>query len=87
MSEVISSFKSLRAGAQVFTLPMLFLCLIVHISWSGKSLQLLCILPFNILCLSAIMIMFVYVGGYYGLSESGRCVVGKIVPSRLSCSL
>ena len=27
--------------------------------WSGKSLQLLCILPFGILCLSAIRIMFV----------------------------
>ena len=27
--------------------------------WSGKSLQLLCILPFGILCLSAIRMRFV----------------------------
>ena len=59
MSEVISSFMSLRAGSQVFALLMLFLCGILHTMWSGKSLQLLCILPFGILCLSAIRIMFV----------------------------
>ena len=51
MSEVISSFKSLRAGSQVFALLMLFLCVILHRStmWSGKSLQMLCILPFGML--------------------------------------
>ena len=27
--------------------------------WSGKSLQFLCILPFGMLCLSAISMMFV----------------------------
>ena len=27
--------------------------------WSGKSLQLICILPFGMLCLSAISMMFV----------------------------
>ena len=27
--------------------------------WSGKSLQLLCIFPFGMLCLSAISMMFV----------------------------
>ena len=59
MSEVISSFKSLRAGSQVFALIMLFLCVIVHTMWSGKSLQLLCIFPFGMLCLSAISLMFV----------------------------
>ena len=59
MSEVISSFKSLTAGSQVFALPMLSLCVIVHIMWSDKSLQLLCILPFGMLCLSAISMMFV----------------------------
>ena len=59
MSEVISSFKSLRAGSQVFALLMLFLCAILHTMWSGKSLQLLCILPFGVLCLSAISLMFV----------------------------
>ena len=59
MSEVISSFNILRAGSQVFALLMLFLCVILHTMWSGKSLQLLCILPFGMLCLSAISIMFV----------------------------
>ena len=59
MSEVISSFKSLRAGSQVFALLMLFLCVILHDMWSGKSLQLSCILPFCMLCLSAISMMFV----------------------------
>ena len=52
-------FKSLRAGSQVFALRMLFLCVILHTMWSGKSLQLLCIFPFGMLCLSAISMMFV----------------------------
>ena len=46
MSEVISLFRSLRDGSQVFALLMLFLCVILHTMWSGKSMQLLCILPF-----------------------------------------
>ena len=33
--------------------------LIVHALWSGKSMQLLCILPFGMLCLSTINMMFV----------------------------
>ena len=81
MSEVISSFKSLRGGSHVYVLLMLFLCLILHTIWSGKSLQLLCILPFGMLCLSAISMIFflnyvgrVYVGRYGGLSENGLCV-------------
>ena len=61
MSEVISSFKSLRSGSQVFALLMLFLWVILHTMWSGKSLQLLCILPFTMLCLSAISMMFVQI--------------------------
>ena len=59
MSEVISPFRSLRAGSQVFALLMLFLCVILHTTWSGKRLQLLCIFPFGMLCLSAISMMFV----------------------------
>ena len=59
ISEVISSFRSLRAGSQVFALLMLYLCVIVHTMSSDKSLQLLCILPFGMLCLSAINMMFV----------------------------
>ena len=45
MSAVISSFRSLRAGSQVFALLMLFLCVILHIMCLGKSLQFLCIFP------------------------------------------
>ena len=56
---VISSFKRLRAGSQVFSLCMLFLCVILHTMSSGKSLQLLCILPVGMLYLSAISVMFV----------------------------
>ena len=59
MSEVISSFRSLRAGSQMFALLMLFLCVILHTMWSGKSRQLLCTLHFDMLCLSAISMMFV----------------------------
>ena len=56
-------------------------CVMLHTMWSGESLQLLCILPFSILCLSAIMMMFaknyigsVYIDGYWSLSERGLCV-------------
>ena len=59
MSEGISSSRSLRAESQVFALLMLFLCVILHTMSSGKSLQLPCILPFGMLCLSAISMMFV----------------------------
>ena len=59
MSDVISSFRSLRAGSQVFALLMLFLCVIVHTMLSCKSLWLICILPFDILGLSTIRIMVV----------------------------
>ena len=54
-----NSFRSLRAGSQVFALLMLFLCVILHTMSLGKSLQLPCILPFGMLCLSAISMMFV----------------------------
>ena len=59
MSEVISPFKSLRAGSHVFALLMLFLCVILHTMWSGKSLEFLCILTFGMMCLSSISMMFV----------------------------
>ena len=36
MSEVISSFKSLRAGAHVFALPMLFPCVILYTRLVGE---------------------------------------------------
>ena len=43
----------------MFSLRMLFLCVILHTMWSGKSMQLLYILPFGTLYLSAISMMFV----------------------------
>ena len=56
--------------------------------WSGKSLQLLCILPFGMLCLLVChqydvcknYVGSVYVGGYGGLSESGLCVIHELCP-------
>ena len=57
MSEVNSSFRSLRAGSQVFALLMLFIGVILHTMWSGK--RLLCFFPFGMLCLSVISMMFV----------------------------
>ena len=59
ISEVISPFRSLRTGSQVFVFLVLFLCVSVHTMSSGKSLQLLCIFPFGMLCLSAISMLFV----------------------------
>ena len=59
MSEVISSFRSLRAGSRVFALLMLFILVILHTMPSGKSLKLLCILPVGMFGLSAINMMFV----------------------------
>ena len=56
---VHSSFESKIAGSHVFALLMLFLWVILHTMWSGKSLQLLCILLFGMLCLSAISMMFI----------------------------
>ena len=53
------SFRSLGTESQVFALLMLFLCVSLHTMWSGKNMLLLCILPFGILCLSAIRMMFV----------------------------
>ena len=46
MSEIISSFRSLRARSQAFALLMLFLCVFLHTMSSDKSRQLLCIFPF-----------------------------------------
>ena len=56
MSEVISSFLSFRAGFKVL---MLFLWVILHIMSSGNSLQLLYLIPFGMVCLCTISMMFV----------------------------
>ena len=88
MSEVISSFKSLSAGSQVFALPILFLCVILHTMWSGKSMQLLCmhltlwyvVLVCHQYDVCKNYVGSVYVGGYGGLSESGLCVFCELCP-------
>ena len=54
-----SPHLSLRTGSQVFAFLMLFLCVILHTMSSGKSLQLLCIFPYGMLCFSDISMMFV----------------------------
>ena len=65
----------------MFALLMLFLCVILHTIWSGKSLQLLCILPFGMLCLSVISRSKNFVGSVYvGLNESGLCVFRELCP-------
>ena len=43
----------------MFTFLMLFPYVILHTMSLGKNLQLLCIFPFGMLCLSAISMMFV----------------------------
>ena len=86
MSEVISSFRSLRAGSQVFALLMLFLYVILYITSLGRSLELLCILPLGyvvLVCHQYVCENFVgsvYVGGSGGLCESGLCVFCKLCP-------
>ena len=67
----------------MFALLMLFIWVIVHTMWSGKSLQLMCILFFGMLCLSAISMMFVkksVSSVYVGLSESKLCVFRELCP-------
>ena len=86
MSEVISSFKSLRAGSQVSALLMLFLCVILHTMWSGKSLQLLYILSWYVVLVChqyyvcKNYIGSVYVGGYGGLRKIGLRVFRELCP-------
>ena len=85
MSEVISSFRSLRAGSQVFALLMLFLisdfayyvfgqepAVAVHLAlW-----YVLLVCHQYDVCENSVG--SVYVGGYGGLSESGLCVFCKL---------
>ena len=52
MRDVISEFNSEIEGSLALCALMLFLC-------SGSSLYVVCILPFEVLCLSAWKMMFV----------------------------
>ena len=55
MGDVISEIE----GSLAFCALMLFLCSILCLMCSGSSLQVECILPFGMLCLSAWKMMFV----------------------------
>ena len=87
MSEVISSFRSLRAGSQVFALLMLFLCVILHTNVFGQEPAIamhLALWYVVLVChqydVCENSVGSVYVGGYGGLSESGLCVFCKLCP-------
>ena len=56
MSEVIFSFKILELDHRCLLSLCVSLC---NTMGSGKSLQWLCILPFSMMCLSAISMMLV----------------------------
>ena len=83
MSEVISLFKSLRDGSHVFTLFMLFLWMILHTMWSGKSLQVHLALWYVVFVCHQYDVCKNYVGsvcvgGYGGLNESGLFVFREL---------
>ena len=59
MSEVILELRGLRAGSQGFALLMLSLCVNLHTMCLGNNLEVLGILPFGKLCMSASRIMLV----------------------------
>ena len=77
MSEAISSFKSLRAGSQVFALLMLPLCGRVSCYASFPLVCCAC-LPSAYVCKYSVGL--VYAGGYGGLNESGLCVFREVCP-------
>ena len=84
MSEVIFSFKSLRAGSQAFALLMLSVCVIVHTMWSGKSIQFLSMhlaLWYLVLVCHQYDVCKNSIGSVYvGLSEGGLCVFHELCP-------
>ena len=59
MRDVISEFNSEIEGSLAFCALMLFLCSILCLMCSGSSLHVECILPFGMLGLSALRMMFV----------------------------
>ena len=76
MSEIISSFKSLRARSQVFALLRLYLRVILHTMWSGKYV----VIVFHQYDVCKNYVGSVYVGGYGGQSKSGLCVFRELCP-------
>ena len=79
MPEVISSFRSLRAGVQVFALLMLFICVILpEIAMHPAIWYVGLVCHQYDVCEN--YVGNVYVGGYGGLGESGLCVFCKLCP-------
>ena len=82
MSEVISSFTSLRAGSQVFALLMLSLCVILHTMWLPVVAMNLALWYVVLVChqydVCKKIVGSVYVDGYGGLSESVLCVFREL---------
>ena len=86
MSEVISLFRSLRAGSQVFALLMLFLSdFAYYVFGQEPAIAMHLSLCYVVLvchqydvCENSVV--SVYVGGYGGLGESGLCVFYKLCP-------
>ena len=74
MSEVISSFRSLRAGSQVFALLMVFLCVMLHTMSSALWYVVLVCHQYDVCETSVVS---VYVGG---LSGGGLCIFCKLCP-------
>ena len=90
MSEVISSFRSLRAGSQVFALLMLFISLCdfaYYVFGQEPAVAMHLALRYGVLVSHQYGVCensdgSVYVCGYGGLSESGLCVFCKLFPVR-----
>ena len=88
MSEVIFSFRSLRAGSQVFALLMLFLCVILHtllylgmrpaIAMHPSLIYVVLVCHQYDVCENSVG--SVYIGGYDGLSETGLCDFRELCP-------
>ena len=58
----------------MFALFMVFLYVILHTMSSGKSQQLLCILPFGMLCVSAISMFCLFISELYVLQMYEVCM-------------
>ena len=85
MSEVISSFRSLRAGSQVFALLISLSDFAYYVFGHEPAVTMHLSLWYVLLvchqddvCENSVG--SVYVGGYGGLSESGLCVFCKLCP-------
>ena len=83
MSEVISSFRSLRAGSQVFPY-VIFLSDFAYYVFGQEPAVVMHLWYVVLAChqydVCEVYVGSVYVGGYGGLSESVLCVFCKLCP-------